>query len=123
MNPINHPFIKMYKIDKNDIDLTYKLINSFVIERNEIKNFEYKYFDIDEYSKTLNNNDHLKKLINNRKDKIDINRVITMELIKRNVKIDCLNYMKVKNEKRQTVLKRVDVNEFKFSIKEFEFIN
>ena len=121
INPKNHPYINMYKIDKNDIDLTNKLINSFIIEKKDKSKLFFNYFDIDEYGNKLNDDDKLKKMIFNRKDKINISRDITAELLKRDVNINCLNYIKIKNDSGRYILKKVDINEYKFYINDFKF--
>ena len=118
----NHPYLQMYKISKDDIDLTNKLITSFEIERTDKQKFNFSYFDIDDYANNLDNADTFKKTILNRKDKIDINRNITKELLERNVNVDCMNYRLVKNEIRQLVLKKVNIDEYKFCIYDFKFI-
>lgn len=123
----NHPYIKMYKIKENDIDLTKKLINIAKITKNkeEITN-KTNYFNLDEYINSLKDCDELKTKLNNRKDKNIISQKL-LRLIKKQVKnVDfdnLINYEQIKNSNHECSLKKVDINLFEFSVIEHEFKN
>jgi len=123
----NHPYMKMYKIKENDIDLTKKLINiAKVSKNNEEITSKTKYFNLDEYINSLEDSDELKTKLINRSDSNIIGEKLFSSIKKQALNIDfnnLINYEKIKNINRSYSLKKVDINLFEFDVIEHEFKN